>query len=131
MNSKIKTDGIPVWVTYFLMLIILFGIGMGAPALVGQGVMDGHSISWGGRQLGIAIGSIFAIMYRNQVGYMIVFACHALKETADLIEVLAAPNVAISMVLPFVPFIALELTALWLSFRAAGTQNSTDAGHSN
>ena len=118
MKSKLKVDGIPFWVTLFLMLIVLFGFGFGLPAMLGQGMMETQTIGWGGRQLGIAVGSILAIVYRSQVGYLIVFTCAVFKETSDLIEVLSAPTPDMGMALGFAPFIGLELISLWFSYRA-------------
>ncbi|WP_420861354.1 hypothetical protein [Algirhabdus cladophorae] len=117
--DRIKAEGIPLWVTLFLCLIILFGIGFGAPAMLGHGLMETQTIGWGGRQLGIAVGSILAIAYRSQVGYLIVFTCAVFKETSDLIEVMSAPVLEMGMVIGFIPFICLELASLWLSYRAA------------
>ncbi|MEM1374828.1 MAG: hypothetical protein AAGF78_10660 [Pseudomonadota bacterium] len=118
MASKLKVDGIPLWVTLFLAFIVLLGVGLGAPAMLGQGLMETHTIGWGGRQLGIAVGSILAIVYRSQVGYLIVFTCALFKETSDLLEVLSVPGAGIGMVIGFVPFIGLELVSLWFSYRA-------------
>ena len=121
MQSKLKVEGIPFWVTLLLMLIVLFGVGMGLPALLGQGVMDTHTIGWGGRQLGIAVGSILAILYRNPTGYVIVFAAHACKETGDMIETLALSGPNAATLIGFALFIGLELVSLWYSYRATRT----------
>ncbi|MEM7082492.1 MAG: hypothetical protein AAF465_07130 [Pseudomonadota bacterium] len=118
MTSRMKVQGIPLWVTLFLVLIVLFGIVFGVPALMGQGLMETHTIGWGGRQLGIALGSILAMVYRSQVGYMMAFTCATLKETSDLIEILSLPTPDIGMVLGFIPFIVLELISLWYSYNA-------------
>ncbi|MGI3187416.1 hypothetical protein [Nioella aestuarii] len=122
MIGKVKVEGIPIWVSLFLMLIVAVGIGLGVPAMIGQGLMETHSIGWGGRQLGIAVGSILAITYRSQIGYLIVFTCAVFKEISDLIEVLSMPDPGVGMVLGFAPFIALELVALWYSYRAVQTR---------
>lgn len=103
------------------MLIVLFGVGFGVPAMLGQGLMETQTIGWGGRQLGIAVGSILAIIYRNQIGYLIVFTCAVFKETSDLIEVMSAPVPDMGMAFGFVPFIGLEVISLWLSYRATKT----------
>ncbi|MEL6377506.1 MAG: hypothetical protein AAFQ04_09955 [Pseudomonadota bacterium] len=121
MTQNFKVDGIPFWVTIFLGLIVLFGIGFGAPAMLGHGLMEMHTIGWGGRQLGIAFGSILAIVYRSQIGYLIVFVCAVFKETSDLIEVLSMPDPDMGMALGFAPFIALEITSLWYSYSATKT----------
>ncbi|MEM6588904.1 MAG: hypothetical protein AAF641_10690 [Pseudomonadota bacterium] len=118
MKDKLKVDGIPLWVTVFLLLIILFGVGLGAPAMVGHGLMEAHTIGWGGRQLGIAVGSILAIVYRSQIGYVIVFTCALFKETSDLIEILSSQTPDMGMALGFAPFLALELVSLWYSHKA-------------
>ncbi|MEO1406252.1 MAG: hypothetical protein AAFV54_07140 [Pseudomonadota bacterium] len=102
-------------------LIVLFGIGFGAPAMLGHGLMEMHTIGWGGRQLGIAFGSILAIVYRSQIGYLIVFVCAVFKETSDLVEVLSMPDPDMGMALGFAPFIALEITSLWYSYSATKT----------
>lgn len=118
MKSKLKAEGIPFWITLLLMLIVVFGFGMGVPALLGQGLMETHTIGWGGRQLGIAVGSILAILLRNPVGYVIVFTCHAFKETGDLIEAVSASGPDMATLLGFALFIGLELVALWYSYKA-------------
>ena len=118
MVNKLKVDGIPFWVTLFLMLIIVFGFAFGVPGMLGQGLMETQTIGWGGRQLGIAVGSVLAILYRSQVGYLIAFTCALFKETSDLLEVLAAPEPNMGMVLGFVPFIIPEIISIWFSYRA-------------
>lgn len=111
-------DGIPLWVSVLLILIILLGIGFGIPAMFGHGLMETHTIGWGGRQLGIAIASLAAIIYRNQMGYFMAFICAVFKETSDLLELLSVPDPSMGMMVSFIPFISLELISLWYSFKA-------------
>lgn len=44
MANKLKVDGIPLWVTLLLMLIIVFGFAFGVPAMLGQGLMETQTI---------------------------------------------------------------------------------------
>ncbi len=118
INEKLKTPGIPLWATLFLCLIVVLGFVMGLMALTGNGALESHNISWGGRQIGLAAVALIAIWLRNTAVYFAAFIGAAFKEFSDMLELFATGTADTMGVGFLVVFILAELVGAFFSFRA-------------
>ncbi len=89
VQERLKAPGVPLLVTLYLFVVIGFGVVLGIPALFGNGMMETQTVGWGGRELGIAIGAIIAVVSRNAMAYLIVFVAGVFRELSDALEALA------------------------------------------
>lgn len=86
--NKLRVEGVPIWATIYLLVVIGFGVVLGIPALLGEGFADLQTIGWGGRELGVAIGAILALLYRSALAYFLIFVIGTFRELSDLLEAL-------------------------------------------
>lgn len=118
LKNRLSVPGIPIWATLFLLIVIAFGFVMGIPAFLGSGLMETHSVGWGGRQLGVGVAAVIAAVLRNPTAYLLIFVIGIFRETSDALEALAEtpPNIASTIFIGV--FIALGLASAWVSYRA-------------
>lgn len=50
INERVKAPGVPIWVTLYLLVVIGFGVILGIPALLDNGMMETQTVGWGGRE---------------------------------------------------------------------------------
>jgi len=84
----LKTDGIPMWVTIFALLVCLIGCALGLIAMIGQnlpGMDQAMSISWGGRTLGLGLATGVAVFIKSPIAYIAVFVAGLGRELGDLL----------------------------------------------
>jgi hypothetical protein len=121
IQDKLRAPGVPFWVTMYLYLVIAIGVVLGTPALLGSGLMELHTVGWGGRELGVAVGAILAALYRSPTAYVVIFVIGTFRETSDALEALAEtpPNMISAALIG--GFILMGLLCAWFSYRATRT----------
>jgi hypothetical protein len=102
----------------YLCLIILIGVALGVPALIGNGLMEPHTVGWGGRELGIAVGAILALILRSPAAYFVIFVIGIFREISDVLEALAETPTNTTSALMIAVFIVLGAISAWFSYRA-------------
>lgn len=118
----IKADGIPLVVTLFALLMGVGGTIIGIGALIDPtsalDFVDGADkmgTAWGGRNMGLGIASIVAVLLRKPAGYAAAFAGGICREFSDLVAGLSDGG---SLNIPFTVVLLLELVALAIAVRA-------------
>ncbi len=106
-NNMLKTDGIPLWVTIFALLVVLTSGGLGLMALADMDIGQDVAASWGGRSLGLGLVMAMAVWMKSPIVYVAGFAGGLARDIGDLIQELGkAENSA-----PVVALIALFIIA--------------------
>lgn len=104
-----KAPGIPLWITIVLGLIVLLSVVAGSLALAGNGMEEFMGPSWGGRNLGIGLAALIAILYKSPHAYLAVFVASIGREVGDIIQLTQGDTPD----WPIVIFASL-LLAVWL-----------------
>ncbi|MEM7115623.1 MAG: hypothetical protein AAF614_24490 [Chloroflexota bacterium] len=122
--NVIRAKGIPIWVTVLAILIGGMGIFIGVSALLDPTMVlgyvdgaDGMRLSWAGRNVGVAVALLVAVLLRNASGYAVAFAASIFREFGDIMATVNGYtdfNVA-----GMLAFVFVELICLALSVRAA------------
>ncbi|MEM8922677.1 MAG: hypothetical protein AAGD35_04175 [Actinomycetota bacterium] len=88
----IKARRVPLWMTIFGLLMGLGGTFIGVQALIdpttAADFVDGADkmgIAWGGRNLGVGIAMVVAVLLRNVHAYAAGFAAGFCRELSDVI----------------------------------------------
>ncbi len=110
--------GISIWVTVFLWIVIAFGFVLGVPAIFGAGMMETHTVGWGGRELGIGVAALVAAMLRNAYAYLIVFLAGIFRELSDALEALAQMPPNLDSAAGISVFTLIGALCAWASYRA-------------
>jgi len=125
----IKADGIPLIVTLFGILMGIGGTVIGIGALIDPtsalDFVDGADkmgIAWGGRNAGLGVAMIVAVLLRKPAGYAAAFAGGILREFSDLVAGLSDGG---SLNIPFTIVMTLEIVALAIAVRATLAQRET------
>ena len=113
-----RTPGIPFWVTIVLGLIVLLSVVTGGIALAGRGLEDFMGPSWGGRNFGLGLAALAAILFKCLHAYLAVFFASIGREVGDIIQLSQSAHPD----WPVVSF-AVVLLAVWTfgSIKAAQT----------
>ncbi len=127
INERVKAPGVPIWVTLYLLVVIGFGVILGIPALLDNGMMETQTVGWGGRELGIAIGAIIALLTRNPMAYTVIFVAGVFRELSDMLEALAETpaNTASAVMIGALGLVGA--VCAWFSYRAAQAQGNASA----
>ncbi len=94
----LKTEGIPIWVTIFALLVFLSGAMASIAILNGTHGMDsGFALSWAGRNFGLGLIAALAVFLKSATAYLVAFIGGIFRETSDLVGELskAEPNMGI------------------------------------
>ena len=118
LDTYFKAPNMPVWTTFFLYFMGALGLILGLPALFGHGLMEVHSIGWGGRQLGLGIATLIAALWRNPLGYLMAFIGGFCRELGYLLEAIGGPSFGMGMLITFLMIMSAQLIAAWLSYQA-------------
>ncbi len=118
VQNRLKAPSIPIAVTAYLCLVIAIGVVLGTPALFGGGLMETHTVGWGGRELGIAIAAIIALILRSPAAYLVIFVAGIFREVSDALEALAETPANMMSAAMISVFIVLGLICAWFSYRA-------------
>lgn len=104
-----KTEGIPIWITLVLGLTVLLGVGVGGMAMLGSGMDASQTVSWGGRNLGLGLVALGAIVLKSPTAYIAAFLGGIGREVGDLLESFQAetPNMPIVI-------IAVVMLVVWI-----------------
>lgn len=118
----IKAPGVPLPITLLAALMGIGGTIIGIGALLDPSAaidfVDGADklgTSWAGRNLGLGIASILAVLLRNSAGYVVAFGGAIWREVSDLI---AGTIDGGSLNIPFAIVLVLELICLAVCLRA-------------
>jgi len=119
----IKADGVPIAITVFAVLMGIGGIVIGVGALVDPtsalNFVDGADklgTGWGGRNLGLGVAMIAAVLLRQAAGYAVAFAAVIWREFSD---VLVSTQDGESFNAPFAVVLVLEVICLGICVRSA------------
>jgi hypothetical protein len=117
----IKADGVPLVITLFAFLMGVGGTIIGIQALVDPTTAidfvdgaDKMGTAWGGRNLGLGVASLAAVLLRNVGGYAVAFAGAIWREVSDLIAGMSDGG---SLNVPFAIVLVLELVCLAICVR--------------
>ena len=90
--KMIKAPGVPLAITAFAVLMGLGGTIIGLLALIdpssAANFIDGAddlATSWAGRNMGLGIGMLLAVVMRDAAGYAVAFAGAICRELSDVI----------------------------------------------
>ena len=118
LMNKIRSQGIPIWVSIYALITFLMGTIFGLSALFNPSNAvnyvagaDALAASWAGRNLGIGLGTGVAVFMRSRAALTIVFIGALFREIGDLISVI--PTGQTGMIVVEV-FLALDVIALIL-----------------
>lgn len=118
----IKADGVPLVITIFAILMGLGGTVIGVGALIDPTTaiefVDGSdklATSWAGRNLGLGVAMLAAVLLRHPAGYAVVFAGAIWREFSD---VLAGTLDGGSFNVPFALVLVIEAVCLAICVRA-------------
>jgi hypothetical protein len=114
----LKTDGIPLWVTIFALLVVLTSGGLGLMALAGMDVGQDVGDSWGGRSLGLGLVAAMAVIMKSPILYVAAFAGGLARDAGDLIEELAKAESSAPVTAFIAAFIVAGALGLWSANKA-------------
>lgn len=119
----IRAKGIPIWVTLLMAVIGLAGTVLGVSALLdptaAMGYIDGADalgLSWGGRNTGLGIALIVAVLLRNASGYAVALSGSIFRELSDVMG--AWPD-QLGTAIGLGVFLLIEVVCFIISVRAA------------
>lgn len=121
--SKIRVPGVPIWATLYMLVVIAFGVILGIPALIGEGFTDLQTIGWGGRELGVAVGAIIALVLRNALAYFLIFVIGTFRELSDMLEALDETPSNTSSAIQVGVFLVIGIACAIVSYRAIGAES--------
>lgn len=88
----IRANGVPIWVTILIAVVGIAGTALGVSALLdpsaAMGYIDGADalgLSWGGRNTGLGVALIVAVLLRNANGYAVALSGSIFRELSDVI----------------------------------------------
>lgn len=117
----IKANGVPLVITVFATLMGVGGTIIGIQALLDPTTAidfvegaDKMGTAWGGRNLGLGVASLAAVLLRNVAGYSVAFAGAIWREVSDLIAGMSDGG---SLNVPFAIVLVLELICLAICVR--------------
>lgn len=129
----IRTNGIPFVVTIFAILVGAMGTFLGVTALIDPtsavGYIDGADVmalSWGGRNLGLGVALLVAVVLRNANGYAVAFAASIFREVGDIVASLSGDTGF--GVATLAGFVVVEIICFALSVRATRTNLNAKTG---
>lgn len=118
----IKADGVPLVITIFGILMGVGGTIIGIQAIADPSsaidFVDGADkmgTAWGGRNLGLGVAMVAAVLLRHAAGYAAAFAGAIWREFSD---VLAGTLDGGSFNVPFALILVLELVCLVICVRS-------------
>lgn len=117
----IKADGVPLVITIFGILMGIGGTVIGIQAMVDPTTAidfvdgaDKMGTAWGGRNTGLGVAMLAAVLLRSVGGYAVAFAGAIWRELSDVIAGLYDGG---SLNVPFTVILVLEVVCLVLLVR--------------
>ena len=121
-----RTQGIPLWVTIYAILLTVFSIAIGVLILLDPTNLDGLEDGleeltavgrqWAGRNLGLGIVMGAAVLLRSQAAYVAAFAGWTVREVGDIWSAIDVSNTG--LLIPPLVILVVDILALWISFKA-------------
>ena len=117
---QIRTNGVPAWVTGVAMFIGLFSALAGVAIMIDPSIMDIDDTvvgrQWGGRNIGIGVALLVAVVLREARAYVAAFAAGLFRDVGDLVASIDDGEP------PIVPIIVLAvgIAAIAAVLRAGG-----------
>lgn len=117
---QIRTNGVPAWVTGVAMFIGLFSALAGVAIMIDPSIMDIEDTvvgrQWGGRNIGLGVALLVAVMLRDARAYIAAFAAGLFRDVGDLVASIDDGEP------PIVPIIVLAvgIAAIAAVLRAGG-----------
>ena len=113
----IRATGVPILVTVFLILVGCLGTFLGLQSMFdgsnAVGFVEGAEalgMTWGGRNAGLGVALLVAVVLRNAHGYVVALSASLFREISDI---MANGDMAI----PLLIFLLIELICLGFSLR--------------
>lgn len=130
----IKADGVPLLITIFGVVMGLGGTFIGIQAMLDPTTAidfvdgaDKMGIAWGGRNTGVGIAMIAAVLLRNVFAYAAAFAAAIFRELSDVIAGLSDGGSLTATLAVFALIGVLELVCLVYCTRTALTMKTVPA----
>lgn len=122
---RIRTNGVPVWVTGLALFIGLFSTVAGLAIMVDPSLMEIDDTvvgrQWGGRNIGLGVALLVAVALREPRAYLAGFAAGLFRDIGDLVGALED---GASPVVPIVVLV-LGVVAIGAVLRAGGLNPPT------
>jgi hypothetical protein len=122
----IKTEGIPIWVTIFALIVWVLHIMMAVGGIFApddnedmEGMQNVMRTKFTGLLIAIAVVAGVTVFMRNIMGYVILFSALIATEVSNLAAELARETVHTPAVTIGIIFLILTLFSWWVSARAA------------
>ncbi len=109
-----KTNGIPMWVTIFALVVLLTNIAAGVMAF-GDPAMG---IPLGGRSIGLGLAAGAAVFLKSPAAYVIAFLAGIARDLGDLFGELAKPETSMGVVVFVTLFLILGTVGLIMANKA-------------
>lgn len=113
----IRANGVPILVTAFMILAGFMGTFLGLQAMLdgtaAMGYVEGAEalgVTWGGRNTGLGIALLVAVLLRSAHGYSVALAASLFREISDI---LASDSLQVVLIV----FLLIEIVCLLLSLR--------------
>lgn len=117
---RIRTNGVPPWVTGLALFIGAFSTLAGLAIMIDPSIMDiGDTVvgrQWGGRNMGLGVALLAAVALRDARAYLAGFAAGLFRDIGDLV---GAIEDNASPIVPIVVFV-LGVVAIVGVLRAGG-----------
>lgn len=115
----LKTDGIPLWVTIFALLVALNGVAASIAVLNGvHDVESGFALSWAGRNFGLGLVALAAVLLKSPVAYLVAFLGGVSRDVSDLIGEMGKVDPNAGIVAFLVVFLGAGIAGLYFANRA-------------
>lgn len=125
---RIRTDGVPAWVTGLALFIGIFSTLAGLAIMIDPAIMDIDDVvvgrQWGGRNMGLGVALIVAVVLRDARVYLAGFGAGLFRDVGDLagaIEDGASPIVPIVVLVLGAAAIGAVLRAGGLAVKSSET----------
>lgn len=120
--QRIKTPGVPLWVTLGSLVIAVLGTAIGLATIANPAIMSITEIAvgqqWGGRNVGVALVLAVAVFARSRVTYLAGLLAGLARDLSDVVAAVTA-GAAPTLPLVFVAFGVAALVTLALAGRAS------------
>lgn len=117
---RIRANGVPTWVTAVAALLGVFSTVAGLAIMADPTIMDIDDTvvgrQWGGRNIGLGIALLVAVVLRDARAYLAAFAAGLFRDIGDLV---GAIDDGASVVVPLVVLV-LGAAAIGTVLRAGG-----------
>ena len=117
---QIRTNGVPAWVTGVALFIGVFSALAGVAIMIDPSIMDIDDTvvgrQWGGRNIGIGVALLVAVVLREAHAYVAAFAAGLFRDVGDFVASIDDGEP------PIVPIIVLAvgIAAIAAVLRAGG-----------